>query len=82
MSPPPSGRTHGAAPPQKSATVLSALASSLNNLSVRLGDAGDGVLAAIREAVVIRRRPAQDNPARFFPGLAGSLDISEALEKT
>jgi hypothetical protein len=40
------------------------------------------VLAAIREAVVIRRRPAQDNPARFFPGLAGSLDISEALEKT
>jgi len=51
-------------------------ANYLTNLSVRLSDAGDaaGALAAIREAVQIRHRLAQDNPARFAPDLAGSLN--------
>ena len=59
------------------------LATSLNNLSNRLSDAGDGTgaLAAIREAVEIRRRLAQDNPARFAPDLERSLRALEALEK-
>jgi hypothetical protein len=49
---------------------------NLNSLSNRLSDAGDGAgaLAAIREAVEIRRRLAQDNPARFAPNLAVSLN--------
>ena len=56
---------------------------SLNNLSNRLSDAGDGAgaLAAIREAVEIRRQLAQDNPARFAPALERSLKILEALER-
>ena len=51
------------------------LAQSLNNLSNRLSDAGDGegALAAIREAVEIRRRLAVQTPARFRPLLATSL---------
>ena len=51
------------------------LATSLNNLALCLGDAGDNTaaLAASREAVEIRRRLAQTNPARFQPNLATSL---------
>jgi tetratricopeptide (TPR) repeat protein len=51
-------------------------ASVLNNLSVHLSDDGDGAgaLAAIREAVDIRRRLAQADPARFEPDLATSLN--------
>ena len=59
------------------------LALSLNNLSLRLSDAGDGegALAAIREAADIYRRLAEDNPARFAPALERSLKIVEALER-
>ncbi len=48
----------------------------LNNLSNHLSEAGDGAgaLAAIREAVEIRRRLAQETPARFAPDLATSLN--------
>jgi hypothetical protein len=51
-------------------------ANHLTNLANRLSDAGDGAgaLAAIREAVDIYRRRAQDNPARFAPDLAASLN--------
>ncbi len=51
-------------------------AAILNNMSVHLSNAGDGAgaLAAIREAVEILRRLAQDNPARFAPDLALSLN--------
>ena len=54
------------------ARFASDLAVSLNTLSKRLSDAGDGAgaLAAIREAVNTYRRLAQDNPARFAPDLA------------
>ena len=55
------------------------LATSLNNLSGRLGDAGAGAPAAIREALEIRRRLAQDNPARFAAALERSLKILESL---
>jgi len=49
---------------------------ALTNLSNRLSDAGDtaGALAAIREAVEIRRRLAQENAARFAADLALSLN--------
>jgi hypothetical protein len=49
---------------------------SLNNLSNRLSDAGDGAgaLVAIREAAEIRRLLAQANPSRFAPHLALSLN--------
>jgi len=59
------------------------LAVSLNTLSKRLSDAGDGAgaLAAIREAVNTYRRLAQDNPARFTSALERSLRVLEALEK-
>ena len=55
----------------------------LNNLSNRLRDAGDGAgaLAAIREAVEIRRRLAQNNPARFASDLERSLKILDLLER-
>jgi hypothetical protein len=45
-------------------------------LSVHLGCAGDGAggLAAIQEAVDAYRRLAKDNPMRFAPDLAGSLN--------
>jgi hypothetical protein len=58
------------------ATDEAGRARHLNILSVRLSEAGDaaGALAAIREAVKIRRRLAQDNPARFDPDLANSLN--------
>jgi hypothetical protein len=51
-------------------------ATYLNNLSSRLHEAGDGVgaLEAIREAVEIRRRLAEDDPARFAADLALSLN--------
>ena len=46
-----------------------------NTLSVRLGDAGrrDEGLAAIHEAVTIRRRLAAENAAAYEPDLAISL---------
>ncbi len=47
----------------------------LNNLSVHLSYAGDnaGAIKTIREAVEIRRRLSDADPARFEPGLARSL---------
>jgi hypothetical protein len=39
------------------------------------------VLAAIREAVEIRRHLAQDNPTRFAADLARSVRLLEMLEK-
>jgi hypothetical protein len=51
-------------------------ANYLTTLSVHLSDAGDGAgaLAAIHEAVDTYRRLAQDNPARFAPELALTLN--------
>ncbi|MFE6788124.1 tetratricopeptide repeat protein [Streptomyces sp. NPDC057680] len=61
------------------------LATSLNDLSVRLGDLGRGAeaLAAIKEAVRIRRVLAEANPDAYLPDLATSLnnlsvDLGEA----
>ncbi|WP_224756490.1 tetratricopeptide repeat protein [Streptomyces sp. col6] len=55
---------------------LSDLATSLNNLSVRLGNAGRQVegLNAIEEAVRIRRALAETNPDAHLPHLARSLN--------
>ncbi len=52
------------------------LATSLNNLSVRLGGLGrwEEGLAAIEEAVTVYRRLARDRPDVFLPGLALSLN--------
>ena len=65
-----------------------ALASSLNNLSVDLADAGrrDEGLTAIQDAVKIRRRLAAANPAAYEPALAMSLnnlslDLADAGRK-
>ncbi|MFE1206276.1 tetratricopeptide repeat protein, partial [Streptomyces sp. NPDC058762] len=51
------------------------LAGSLSNLGVQLAEAGrhGEALTTAEEAVDIRRRLAQDNPAAFEPDLAGSL---------
>jgi hypothetical protein len=38
-------------------------------------------LAAIREAVEIRRRLAEENPARFSPDLQRSLQLLAIMEK-
>ena len=64
-------------------TYKAARANHLNSLSNCLRDAGDGagVLAAIREAVEIRRRLVQDNPARFAAAFERSLKILEAIER-
>ena len=52
------------------------LASSLNNLGVRLAEAGrrEEALAPTEEAVTIRRRLAQNNPDAWLPDLATSLN--------
>jgi len=52
------------------------LAGALNNLSVRLGEAGrrDEALTASQDAVTIRRRLAAANPAAYEPALALSLN--------
>ncbi|MEV0188296.1 tetratricopeptide repeat protein, partial [Kitasatospora purpeofusca] len=52
------------------------LASSLNNLSIRLGDAGrrEEGLTAVQEAVRIRRTLAGANPDAHLPDLAGALN--------
>jgi tetratricopeptide (TPR) repeat protein len=57
-------------------TFLPILASSLNNLSIRLGELGrrEEALAAIEEAVPIRRGLAEARPDVFQPDLAGSLN--------
>jgi hypothetical protein len=54
----------------------SPLASSLNNLSIRLAEAGrrDEALAAITEAVAVYRRLASVNAAAYEPDLASSLN--------
>ncbi len=59
------------------------LARSLNNLSVRLSAAEDHIAAlqAIRDAVAIRRRLADANPARFGRDLAASLRNQAIIEK-
>ena len=56
--------------------LRSDLARSLNNLSNRLADVGrrEDALAAIEEAVTIRRELAAARPDEFRPGLAGSLN--------
>ncbi len=53
-----------------------ALAMSLNNLSVRLAEAGrrEEGLAAIQEAVTVRRRLAAASAAAYEPALASSLN--------
>ncbi|WP_406354853.1 tetratricopeptide repeat protein [Streptomyces sp. NBC_01635] len=55
---------------------LAALATSLNNLSVRLGEVGrrEEGLTAIQEAVDIRRALAEANPDAYLPALASSLN--------
>ncbi len=52
------------------------LARALNNLSVRLSDAGrhPEALAAIKESVAIRRPLAEANPAAYAPNLAIALN--------
>jgi len=57
--------------------AASRLAGSLNNLAVQLGDLGrsEDALAAIEEAVTIRRELAAARPDAFRPDLARSLDI-------
>ena len=59
-----------------SASNRANLAASLNNLSVRLSDLGhrEGALAAIEEAVNIRRALTADRPDVFRPDLATSLN--------
>ena len=54
----------------------SELARRLNNAANRLSDVGrrDEALGAIEEAVAIRRRLAEANPAAFLPDLAMSLN--------
>ena len=56
--------------------AASRLADSLNNLSVRLGELGrrEEALAAIQEAVTIRRELAAARPDAFRPDLAGALN--------
>ncbi|MFF4779097.1 tetratricopeptide repeat protein [Microtetraspora fusca] len=55
---------------------LPALATSLNNLSVRLAEVGrrEEGLAAIQRAVEIRERLAEANPDAYLPALATSLN--------
>ncbi|MGZ4224051.1 MAG: tetratricopeptide repeat protein [Solirubrobacteraceae bacterium] len=52
------------------------LATSLNNLSVRLGEAGrcEQALAPVEEAVTMRRRLAATDPAAHEPILATALN--------
>ncbi len=63
-------------PEEPAEADLARLAGWLNNLAVRYGEVGDraGALAAIDEAVTIRRGLAEQNPAAFTPDLAGSLN--------
>lgn len=51
------------------------LATSVQNVSIRLSETGDrdGALEAAREAVAIRRRLSQENPARYEPDLATTI---------
>ncbi|MER6452490.1 tetratricopeptide repeat protein [Streptomyces sp900105245] len=65
-------------------TFLPDLAMSLNNLSVRLGELGrhEDALAAIEEAVTVRRKLATARPDTFLPDLAMSLNnLSNLLGK-
>ncbi|WP_435228207.1 tetratricopeptide repeat protein [Streptomyces sp. Tue6028] len=56
--------------------VLPGLASSLNNLSNRLGEVGrhEDALTAIEEAITIRREQVAARADAFLPDLAGSLN--------
>jgi Tetratricopeptide repeat len=58
-----------------------ALATSLNNLSIRLSESRDraGALRAIQAAVEIYGRLAQVQPAAFEPALASSLRLRDTL---
>ena len=58
-----------------------ALAASLHDLSLRLGEAGDtaGARAAIEEAIVMRRRWARYG-TRYAEGLAKSLALLASIE--
>jgi hypothetical protein len=61
---------------QSNPATLNRYATSLNNLSIRLGDLGrrEEGLAAIEEAVDAYRRLAGANPAAYLPDLATSLN--------
>ncbi len=58
------------------AAYLPDLAGSLNDLAVRLAEAGqrDAALAPAREAVNLQRALAEANPAAYLPNLAGFLN--------
>ena len=62
-------------------TRQAAIARLANNLSGRLGALGrrEDALAAIEEAVAIRRELARRNPDAFTPGLASSLNNQSAM---
>jgi tetratricopeptide (TPR) repeat protein len=65
------------------ASFEAALATSLNNLSVRLNDVGDkgGALPAIEEAIEIRSRLAAKNLRRFSKDLKQSLRNRERIRQ-
>ena len=67
---------HRASVTEQEPNAASRLAGSLNNLSVRLADLGrrEDALAAIEEAVTIRRELAAARPDAFGPHLADSLN--------
>ena len=57
----------------------------LNNTAVDMAESGDraGALDAVREAVTIRRRLAQANPAAYEPNLATSINnLANRLSET
>ncbi|MGC4799214.1 hypothetical protein ACLQ3H_34500, partial [Micromonospora saelicesensis] len=58
------------------AAYLPNLATSLNNLSIRMGELGrrDEGLAVSEEATAIYRRLTEANPAAYLPNLATSLN--------
>jgi hypothetical protein len=60
------------------------LAANLHELSLRLAEAGDndGALAAIAQAVSIRRQLARANPARYAASLEQSLQVLSQIEAT
>jgi hypothetical protein len=62
--------------PQRLPPPFADLATAVNNLSLRLAEAGRRAegLTAIQDAVAIRRRLADANPAAYKPDLAGSLN--------
>jgi hypothetical protein len=60
------------------------LAANLHELSLRLAEAGDndGAMAAIANAVSIRRQLARANPERYAASLEQSLQVLSQIEAT